>query len=178
MNQLEVLNNRQKFLKESVIGDLNDLPNLSEKSGLIYIIDAVYNTVRMMDLKHMKDVDQRLKYIWNDFSINSKNKIVNYLSAEDKTEFGKQKDKCAFLTENKDLMEEVLQRIEKENNKFELVAEVAAEFKSAKDVQSNCMAIATDNKETLRELKDSITENVTILIKNQDHLTKRVEALK
>lgn len=132
----------------------------------------------MMDLKHMKDVDQRIKFVSNDFSMNSKNKIVNYLPSEDKTEFCKLKDKFTFLIENKDLMEEVLQRVEKENTTFEMVAEVAAEFKSAKDTQDSCIGIAMDNKETLRELTDSITENVAILNKNLDHLTKRVEALK
>jgi len=132
----------------------------------------------MMDLKHAKDVEQRFRFLLTDFGLNAKDKKQSYLAAEDKTEFNKMKEKCWFLVENKDLMEESLLRVEKENEIYEEIAEVASQFKLVKMAQSNCLAISEDNTEILKELEDSIKENVKILNRNLEGLGKRLDILK
>jgi hypothetical protein len=88
------------------------------------------------------------------------------------------KEKCSFLTENSELLEEVLARIDKENLAYEKLAKLCAELRLAKNNQENCMAIAVDNKSTLDTLSESIKENVGVLIANLDHLNKRLDVLK
>lgn len=130
INQLDILKRRLNYINTEIIGDISSLPTISDQPGLINIVNTLYKSVRMMDVKHAKDVEQRFRFLQQDLSIAfSKDKSKSSLSAEDKTQFNNLKEKLMFLVENKDLMEEVLLRIEKENDTYEEIAEVANQFK-------------------------------------------------
>jgi len=178
VNQCDILYNRLDVLKNNIIGDLTELPTISDKPGLIWKVEALYNSVRMMDHRHCKDVEQRLKFFEVDYKTIFQTKKPVTITAEDKTEFNKMKEKCGFLTENSDLLEDVLARIDKENSAYEKLAKLCAELRLAKNNQENCMAIAADNKSTLDTLSSSIKENVAVLGKNLDHLNTRLDSLK
>ena len=81
------------------------------------------------------------------------------------------------MTDNKNLVEDVLNRIEKESGLYENVAQLSTEFQRSKTNQSNCLAISEDNKQTLEQLQVTLSENVKILNTNIEALTKRVSSL-
>ena len=106
-------------------------------------VDELYNSVRKLDPRYVKDIENRLKFLFGDICNNLKDKKTSYLTAEDKTEFSKLKERCQSQNDNKNLLEDVLMRIEKESTIYEQVAYVSSEFVRAKTNQSQSLAIAS-----------------------------------
>jgi hypothetical protein len=53
---------------------------------LIWKVESLYNSVRMMDYRHCKDVEQRLKFFDLDYKTIFQTKKPVTITAEDKTE--------------------------------------------------------------------------------------------